>query len=446
MRKNLLFVTAMLSLCVAFVSCSKTDLYEEGAKEKDQIKTLEAKYQEAFVNAFGPIASNQKWGFDNAAATRGSQTNIDGDYEIPSAFDAFNPASNSKAKRNWVSAFLKAEAVTGTELASALHHNNYFLQHVAKSVTRGKSGSGTSDTHHQLDQLQAYNYNLGDWQDVANFEGGMNNKSMGVTSGVKKKVTKGTMLMVSMGTPNANQMSLPQFRWTGASDDDSNNSCSNYVVKKINGYYYIGMSYSNSLTDVKKDYDAWIFRLVPATEVPQFKERGRIMCEDLGGDMSKSDLDFNDVVFDATINLDGSIDIEVVAAGGILPIKVADTAITLGEMTETGVNEAAQKPQLITVTKEKAASKGWTTLLSIPVVVTGKDGVSYELKAEEGKAPGKFCTYIGLPWPDEYVSIDTAYPNFKPWVNVVRPQEWWADHYDNADYARFTDKDLENNK
>ena len=69
MKKNLLAMTAMLSLCVAFVSCSKTsDLYDEGAVEKAQQDKTIAQYKENFVKHFGEIPSNQSWDFTSSSA------------------------------------------------------------------------------------------------------------------------------------------------------------------------------------------------------------------------------------------------------------------------------------------------------------------------------------------------------------------------------------------
>ena len=166
------------------------------------------------------------------------------------------------------------------------------------------------------------------------------------------------------------------------------------------------------------------------------KDRGRIMCEDLG---EIGDFDFNDVVFDATIMNDGSINIVILAAGGTLDISVAGVPVTLGTMTNTGVNEAGT--QKFTISAATAAENGWTTLKSIPVEVTGKDGVKYKLTADFGEAPGKFCTYIGLPWADEYVDIKDAYNGFETWVRQEQPSEWWLSHMSEI----LTDLDLSNN-
>ena len=171
--------------------------------------------------------------------------------------------------------------------------------------------------------------------------------------------------------------------------------------------------------------------------VPEYKVRGRIMCEDLG---NIGDFDFNDVVFDATIMNDGSINIIIHASGGTLPITVADRPVTLGTMMNTGVNWT-DGTQSFTIPAAKAIQKGWTTLLSIPVIATGKDGIEDELQAREGQAPGKICTYIGLPWADEYLDINLAYNGFSTWVRDEQPMEWWQSHM-NEDY---TDLDLSNN-
>ena len=207
----------------------------------------------------------------------------------------------------------------------------------------------------------------------------------------------------------------------------------------IDGAYYLGMGYDN---DNKTDYDAWIIKIAPAVGIPPYKERGRIMCEDLGS-MNGSDFDFNDVVFDATIFNDGSINIEILAAGGTLDISVAGVPVTLGQMTNTGVNEAETKS--FTISAATAAENKWYTLADIPVEVTGKDGDKYLLQCQEGKAPGKFCTFINLPWADEYINISTAYNSFDVWVNTGRPATWWEENIDTFLSERYTDLDLTNN-
>lgn len=225
-------------------------------------------------------------------------------------------------------------------------------------------------------------------------------------------MTKGATLMVNMGKPVAGK---PMFSWIAKGDNGfvCYNYTIRYVVRKdkqgniVDEGYYVGLGYTNKEVvnnkiknaNLSTDYDAWIVKLIKAEATPVYYERGRFMCEDLGA-MSNTDLDFNDVVFDATMFNDGSINIVVQAAGGTLPVYIAGVKVTLGEMTNTGVGDLVAL-QIINIPADHNKKDGewkWKSLHEIPVEVIGKDGVKYELKGEKGNALGKFCTYIGLPW------------------------------------------------
>lgn len=413
MKKNLLSLAAILAMGMAFVSCSSKDVYDEGKVEEIKHQTLQDKYNAAFVAKFGAIKPGHHWGFEDVASTRAAATENYKNYELPDVI-------KNNVGKNFAKTFNPA-----TTIVSKITFDEYFVQHVYKQTGNGTGSHGNeSDTHHSLDQLQAYNFNTGQWEDVTNFTGGQNTHHM--TDSDNKKMTKGVTLMTNMGTPVDGQ---PMFRWIGT----DNYVCDNYIIKEIDGEYYLGMGYNN---ENKTDYDAWIIRIAKAVGVPDYKDRGRIMCEDLG---EIGDFDFNDVVFDATIMNDGSINIVILAAGGTLGISVAEVPVTLGSMTNTGVNEAGT--QKFTISAALAASKGWTTLKSIPVEVTGRDGDKYMLTADFGEAPGKFCTYIGVPWADEYVDIKDAYNGFETWVRDEQPSEWWLSHMSDI----LTDLDLSNN-
>ena len=420
MKKNLVFGISMLFVGMVFVSCSSNEVYDE--TKAGEILYLQKKtaYNNAFVQNFGTIAKNHSWGFgEDAALTRGAATENYNNYELPDEYKI------KGGPHSFVHTFNPA-----TTTVDMITYENYFLQHYYKQTNNGNGNShgNQADTHHNLSQLQAYNFNTGQWENVVNFVGGQNTHHM--TDSDNKKMTKGVTLMVNMGTPTAGQ---PMFRWVS----DDGYICENYIIKKINGEYYLGLGYNN---ENKTDYDAWIIKIIKAEGVPDYKERGRIMCEDLG---SIGDFDFNDVVFDATIYNDGSINIVIWAAGGTLPISVAEVPVTLGEMTNTGVNEN-DEPQIINISAIKAAQKGWKTLKSIPVEVTSK-GHTYELTAEYGEAPGKICTYIGLPWADEYIDIKDAYPTFTTWVREDHPENWFETHLDEIRTQILTDLILSNN-
>lgn len=427
--KNFIKGMTLLLAGVSFMACSKDVAFDENAQKQAEeaqkqakIEKLYADYEAAFVKTFGAIAPGHTWGFGTSATRAVAERNYN-KYELPDVIQ------NSEGK-DFVSVFNPA---TGS--LKTIPYSNYFVQHVYKQTNNGNGNThgNQSDTHHKLSQLQAYNYSSGEWENVTGFNGGKDVHHLTDLDG--NKMTKGVTLMIDMGTPTASQ---PMFRWLG--EDDY--VCTNYVIKEINGEYYLGLGYDNDNTT---DYDAWIIKLLPAQRKPEFKERGRIMCEDLGSFNTTSDFDFNDVVFDATIQNDGSISIDIKAAGGTLDITVAGRPVTLGQMKNTGVNAKLVSSQAFTISASEAAEKGWTTLAAIPVEVTGKDGDKYLLECKEGKAPGKFCTFIGLPWADEYINISTAYNNFDVWVTNGRPDTWWEENIDTFLSDQYTDLDLTNN-
>lgn len=429
MKKYLTSATMALAICAGVASCSQGgDLYDANAVEQNkqaqkelqqlqQIENLKKAYSDAFTKEFGAIASNHDWGFGTSAGTRGVYDIDFGDYALPEVI------RNSSGK-NFDKTFNSNKATTVTELPQFIKDGTYILQHVFKQTGKGNNGSGTEDSHHQEAQLQAYDFNAKKWVDVLNFVGGQNTKSY--TDHYNHTMTKGCTMLANMGTPSEGQ---PLFQWVAKHNSNSSDDvCSNYIIKEYNGEYYLGMGYNNTN---KKQYDAWIIKIVPATPINPNETRGRIFCEDLG---NTGDIDFNDIVFDATIKSNGSIEVKVLAAGGTLPVWIGGVKVELGEMTNTGVNN--DKPiQVITI----PASKGYKTLKAIPVEVQNGD-LKYELTAEYGEAPGKICTYINVPWADEYVKISKAYADFKSWVNGATPVDWFLNRDED-----LTDLDLTNN-
>ena len=435
MKKYLLSMAAVLSLGMVIVSCSSKDVYDEenAANLKQQQRVAE--YQQAFEQAFGKIAVGNDWGFGNASATRAAATTGYDQYDISKLS---KPINGEKKIEEFIKKFNAADPVTDFDFS------DYFLQHVIKQTSKGNAGWGTKSQHQQMAQLQAFNYNTGEWEDVAHFTGGKS-ETMFIQGNVQ---TKGTTLMVNMGTPD----SRPQFRWIAKHNAEvgEDYECENYVIKKVDGQYYLGMSYvnkpaettarKNAPKDKDKDkdkpqageenaydfYDAWIIRLVKAVGNPGYKEYGRVMCEDLGS-TEDSDLDFNDVVFDAYILNDGSINITIMAAGGTLrPVTVAGVTVTLPQMCNTEYNDIVADPQEFTISAADATKNGWTTIASIPVMVPGADGQPHELLAKsDGSAPAKVCTAVGVPWAKERVKLSLAYNNWTQYVNTTNPKIWY---------------------
>ena len=421
MKKFIFAGVVALAISAVFSSCSKsTDLYDEGAVQRSKQEKRVADYTMAFEKAFGKIAVGNDWGFGAASVTRASATNGYDQYDLTALT---KPINGSKKVEAFIDEFNAAPIATDVDFS------DYFLQHVIKQTSRGNSGWGTKSEHQQIAQLQAFNYNTGNWEDVKDFVGGKAEKQL--IHG--NNLTHGTTLMVNMGTPDAR----PQFRWLAKHNAEvgEDYECANYVIKEIDGEYYLGLSYVNKPTNATNSadeaynyYDAWIIRLVKAIGTPGYKEFGRVMCEDLGS-TAASDLDFNDVVFDAWILNDGSINIRVLAAGGILrPVTIGGVAVTLPTMCNTG-GDVTSDFQEFTIPASVAtkAENNWTTIASIPVVVTDADGIPFELESKsDGSAPAKVCTAIGVPWAKERCKLDLAYSNWTSYVDTKNPRDWYS--------------------
>ena len=83
MRK--LFFSGIVALAIGsmYTSCSKdNDLYDSNAVNDQKAAERQANYQEAFVQACGPIAVGNDWGFGATRVTRGSATGGYTQYDI----------------------------------------------------------------------------------------------------------------------------------------------------------------------------------------------------------------------------------------------------------------------------------------------------------------------------------------------------------------------------
>ena len=242
-------------------------------------------------------------------------------------------------------------------------------------------------------------------------------------------------------------------------------------------------------------FSDWIVTLTPAGSAPQPSyeypvqsidewtqiERGRVFCEDLG-QASREDLDYNDVVFDAIVFknytkytkwekkyvdnvlvsekiIEGPTEatkyyanVEILAAGGTIPITVADYQVhdqfnpkaAVNVMINTRDNNSSayggydvrNPAQIGTETRnfqavvndngdkqtfnlklfeiEKPANNEFIKSIKI---VSSFDGQQVsELKSDKGGAPQKFLAPIGTRWTSERKNISLAYPLFDAWV------------------------------
>ena len=346
---------------------------------------------------------------------------------------------------------------------------------------------------------------IGDFFDehINNFNDGNNTASM--TSEKSNRSFSGITLMLNS---NTNEF--------GYHDVENGGSAPYYYFRMevINGNYYVGFDYaaegSNPNQDVRRDYiyNDWIVKIVPASpSVPEPEpepepepvisyeypedivvtwtqiESGRVFCEDLGV-ASREDLDYNDVVFDAIVFQKDSTytkwketykddvyqgreyevspttttkyyaNVEILAAGGTIPITIEDLQVHNQFSPEAGIAtmvntrdnnstaygsyEARGSVQL-----SKGAEKNFTTkdgktyslrLFEIAnpgdnqfirsIRIVSSFGASEEspgtqvaeLSGAKGGAPQKFMAPIGTDWASERKNISLAYPDFDAWV------------------------------
>ena len=438
--KNFIKGMTLLLAGISFMACSKDVAFDENAqkqaKAEAEIAQKYATYQSDFVKTFGSIASGHQWGFDQTTG-RMTRTAVNSTAELWLIPDNF--MGGNQNKEGWNANALEGDYSVSDypQTLNGFDFTSFFLQHV-EQPDGGNIKNGT--------QLQVYNSSTGDWEDVAHFSKGKSTTSFNLTgdyldiettyfTGGLNKSAACTTLMTNIGGAaynNPNNANDPANGKLFRVDYGDGTYNYNYGLIGFTAYHKESgqwlpneafLAFEFPPKNKNASVSHWIIRLGEASkfEIPEnpVLAEGRVFCEDMGA----NDFDFNDVVFDATIMKTGEINITVLAHGGILPIAVAGVDVTLGEMTNTGVNTAGT--QTITISAADAAANGWTTVASIPVTVNPKDAFNgYDLKAPIGSAPQKICAPIGTYWPKEYINISEAYDPFTPWINMMDPAEW----------------------
>ena len=183
----------------------------------------------------------------------------------------------------------------------------------------------------------------------------------------------------------------------------------------------------------------------------------RVIAEDLNaeaveGDISDSDWDFNDVVFDVKFTGDNSATITLVAAGGTLPLIVGvqnpvdgqsypanEVHALYGVSTDYMVNTKAElkglnggdvnkKPTInVTITGVKAQN-GKNIPIHVQKIVNDQPKW-FELQAITGQPAAKIGVSPDFNYCLEKVDIRGQYPLFTQWVRTASPSFWWTGNY-----------------
>lgn len=429
---------------VIVMACSKDVAFDENAQKEAQQAKAQAElaqkyatYQADFVKTFGSIAPGHQWGFDQTMGSGVTRTAFGGSsdqnyscgYKVPESITKWK---NGNCANTCASNIKNGVNIDQLKTYKDFDFNNYWMLHF--NTAEGE--------HSGMIQVQAYDCNAnngqGGWIDVTNFKNGKNEEEtyFDVNTSVH-----GAALMTNMDKDNKIKQGDPaqgpsngkMFRWIDASGN------AHYDYKFLEYSYKQGNQRFNALVlGLKCVNNWWLIVLRQAEPKPRtVVEEGRILCEDMGA----NDFDFNDVVFDAVRYDNGDIDIEVLAHGGILPISIDGVNVTLGNMTNTDLNNMVET-QKFTISGTNGQPK-YTSIKQIPIVVGGNSNDSkayYSLEATIGSAPQIVCAPVNTDWPDEYVAINKAYPNFTKWVNSNKPDKWTK-----SKVAKYVDLDLSNN-
>ena len=163
----------------------------------------------------------------------------------------------------------------------------------------------------------------------------------------------------------------------------------------------------------------------------------RVFAEDLSASTG-SDFDFNDVVFDVYYTT-GQTKIEILAAGGTLPLRVAGKEvheafaevnsalnITTSTMINTGAGvEAEVNPVIILNYELKTPAAVKTIEIAVEKEIEGIGTNWYEVTAETGKPAAKFAVENQIEWAAERQPIEEKYPDFPKWVRDGTLTNWW---------------------
>lgn len=161
-------------------------------------------------------------------------------------------------------------------------------------------------------------------------------------------------------------------------------------------------------------------------EKPQPEKWVRIIGEDLNTHSGESDFDFNDIVLDVKLTSTGA-DCILQAAGATLPIRInQDDKLEVHSlfkvdgktMVNTKAKEIGLKGQEVDPVSFQL-SGSFSTVDDIVIEVNrGNEANPIWIKffADRGKPACKIAIDNTVTWPDERVSLKSVYPKFTDWV------------------------------
>ncbi len=551
MKKYL--IKGLLALVVGGFTASCAD------KDGDYVPVGQQKataYADAFKELIGgEVAPNHDWGFTKTsivsetaqarANTRGSEPNqtVWPDYGYPTkpgGLKATTPSGKSEEQivTEWFQNHTIADAVTldcNNYWVLQVHYKDYNYtanQHEWEKYENGqevwKTGTQTVNPKGHMDQIYANkDANSTSYDHIYNFNTGSGDFMLVINSETKY----GFGYEESWGTSDKH---VYNRSFMAHIVDEANGIDGYYVGFDYQAYKKSNVSYTNNNGETityndNKDwayepdgiYDDRIIKIVPGTtaheitpgggssssststrtdliERRRLVSQGRVFCEDLGTSaerMTKSDIDFNDAVFDAKIwrlgqykvtyvngnyssetdYLEGIYDnglengkfkyiaeIRLLAAGGTVPLRIGGNNgfeihakfgegnnKTIGHTTIINTMGAPSQANFSTTVSTETCD-AVTVEVDITSLVAGKSEIGLdiipievqwvsstgqtvgELTADFGKAPQKLCVPIGTPWVYERIPITNAYKDFASYATSRTPKFWEGTNKDES--------------
>ena len=361
------------------------------------LKVQQIAYDYNFRERFGDIDPEQNWGFDDMEAITVGDS-------VPTRAAVTTRAANPN-NNQWADFTTVPQEVSDQEAQDVYHFfrsltpfaetgitlqwTDFFVQHVWK----GQKGN--------MDQLVVGKEN----DHVNNF-----NASLG-----------GIMLMQNSSTST--------FGYHNSMDSQYHYEHLIVYVPQYNAYY-VGFDFcangQNSNQQEAPDgiYTDWIIKVVPAN----YKVMQRIMCEDLG---DTDDFDFNDVVFDVSVQ-QSWCKIYLQAAGGTLPVelyyngeRICEVHEAFGVPTTTMVNTTPDMVRPHVQFTVNVSDQDVFNPNDIEILVNNTEkGIIYTLSADRGSAPYKICVPSTVAFTAERENIEFKYPKFRDWVNDSSQKFW----------------------
>lgn len=542
MKKYL--IKGLLALVVGGFTASCAD------KDGDYVPVGQQKataYADAFKELIGgEVAPNHDWGFtktslvDETASTRVAETNANEWFSgtNPKFSGLVEPAPITDREEEVVTKWFKDNRYPSSDPISL---STFFVQQVHYG-TQVYTAVGDNNTTYEvtggnhMDWLCAYSNterNVTSWYpyteeavSVAGHDDHINNfnTSAPERSGIQLMMYSSTSRFGFSESYNTNPV-----REGDAVSSENKRLYYNYVLKaiQVDGVwgYYVGFDYESHGDrgdyDPNGYYDDRIVKIVPGDGVITFTpgggssssststrtdrierrrlvSQGRIFCEDLGTSaerMTKSDIDFNDAVFDAKIWRLGQFDITYVngtyssetkyltgiypnglengkfkyiaeirllAAGGTVPLRIGGNNgfeihakfgegnnKTIGHTTIINTMGAPSQANFSTTVSTETCD-AVTVEVDITDLVAGKTEIGLdiipievqwvsstgqtvgELTADFGKAPQKLRVPIGTPWVYERIPITNAYKDFASYATSRTPKFWEGTNKDES--------------